>query len=170
MPKIIKNVKEQLILEAKKQVDELGYANMTIRSVAKACNLAIGTVYNYFESKEMLVASFMLEDWQICLNEINKVLDKDFKSVLKVIYDNILIFANKYRSLFVDSVASKDASKSFNMRHKMLRAQLAKYIKPFIKIDEDKEFISNFIAESLICWSMEEIEFEKIYILVNKLI
>ena len=56
MPKIIENVREQLLAEAKKQVFEHGYADTTIRSVARACGLGVGTVYNYFSSKEMLIA------------------------------------------------------------------------------------------------------------------
>ena len=63
MPKIIPNIREQLLNEAKKQIAEQGYSKTTIRSVANACNLGVGTVYNYFESKDMLIASFMAEDW-----------------------------------------------------------------------------------------------------------
>ena len=59
MPKIIENLREQLLEETKKQILDRGYANTTIRSVAKACGVGVGTVYNYFESKEMLVASFV---------------------------------------------------------------------------------------------------------------
>ena len=46
MPKIIENVREQLLAVAKKQIGERGYANTTIRSVAGECGLAVGTVYN----------------------------------------------------------------------------------------------------------------------------
>ena len=50
MPKIIANVREQIIEVAKRQIEELGYENTTIRSVAKGCGIAVGTVYNYFSS------------------------------------------------------------------------------------------------------------------------
>ena len=70
VPKIIENVREQLLEEAKRQIRENGYSKTTIRSVAGACRLGVGTVYNYFESKDMLIASFMLEDWMECLGEM----------------------------------------------------------------------------------------------------
>ncbi len=50
MPKIIENLQSKLIEEAKKQIEEAGYGAMTIRSVAKACGVGVGTVYNYFSS------------------------------------------------------------------------------------------------------------------------
>ena len=72
MPKIIENLREKLLEEAKCQVMEQGYAAMTIRSVASACGVGVGTVYNYFSSKDMLVASFLLEDWLECLAGIER--------------------------------------------------------------------------------------------------
>ena len=64
MPKIIENVRGQLVAEARRQVAAYGYTSTTIRSVAKACGVGTGTVYNYFPSKDMLIAAFMLEDWK----------------------------------------------------------------------------------------------------------
>ena len=51
MPKIIENVREQLLGEAKRQIAKKGYGKTTIRSVASACGFGVGTVYNYFKSK-----------------------------------------------------------------------------------------------------------------------
>ena len=67
MPKIIENVREQLLAEAKKQVFEHGYADTTIRSVARACGLGVGTVYNYFSSKEMLIGKVIYPICSSCL-------------------------------------------------------------------------------------------------------
>ena len=54
MPKIIENIREKLLIEAKKQVMENGYSSMTIRSVATACGVGTGTVYNYFPSQSLV--------------------------------------------------------------------------------------------------------------------
>ena len=50
MPKIIEGLRQRLLQEAERQLTEGGYSAMTIRSVAKACGVAVGTVYNYFYS------------------------------------------------------------------------------------------------------------------------
>ena len=70
MPKIIENVRELLLETAKEQIRLQGYSKTTIRTVASACGLGVGTVYNYFKSKDMLIATFMLEDWRECLKEM----------------------------------------------------------------------------------------------------
>ena len=73
MPKIIENIKEQIIEEAKKQLFENGYSKTTIRSVAAACGIGVGTMYNYFSSKDMLISTFMLEDWKNCTLQMKKL-------------------------------------------------------------------------------------------------
>ena len=44
MPKLIENIRAQLLAEAQRQVAKRGYAKTTIRSVAEACGIAVGTV------------------------------------------------------------------------------------------------------------------------------
>ena len=107
MPKIIENIREKLLEEAKRQVSELGYSAMTIRSVASACGISIGTVYNYFPSKDMLVASFMLTDWQACLESIETCCDVcgEPEIVLKCVYDELQLFTKEYMPLFQDENA-----------------------------------------------------------------
>ena len=60
MPKIIPGLRDRLVEEAERQLVTGGYTALTIRSVAKACHVAVGTVYNYFSSKEEFVASALL--------------------------------------------------------------------------------------------------------------
>ena len=43
MPKIIENLRASLLCEAKRQINELGYGQTTIRSVASGCGVAVGT-------------------------------------------------------------------------------------------------------------------------------
>ena len=83
MPKIIENLREKLLFEARRQIEEHGYAETTIRSIAKACGVGTGTVYNYFSSKDMLIASFMVEDWQNCLGQMKAFPATDRKAFLE---------------------------------------------------------------------------------------
>ena len=159
MPKIIENAREQLLAEARRQVMERGYTETTIRSVASACGLGVGTVYNYFASKEMLIAAFVYEDWKYYLSEMQKLPVDDPYTLLGGIYHALRDFADKNKRLFSDSDAAKLVSDGSSGRHKMLRDQIAGFVLPICRAEggRDAQFAAEFIAESLICWSMENV-------------
>ncbi len=167
MPKILTNVREMLLCEAKKQIAAYGYAGTTVRSVAKACGVGVGTVYNYFPSKEMLVAAFMAEDWHKQLNTIAALPTNDPRALLCGIYAVVCGYAKSNQALFADEQAAKASSVGFAARHQMLRHQLAGFIRP---ICPASDFTAEFIAESLICWAMEEKEFDTVYGVLQKLL
>ena len=166
MPKIIENIREKLLEEAKSQVMEQGYSAMTIRSVASACGVGVGTVYNYFPSKDMLVASFMLEDWLVSLSAIKAgcTVEAGAEMAIRCIYEELHRFMEKYAPLFSDKGAEESSSTAFHQRHEMLRSQLAEPLRPLCEKQTkvDAEFLAEFIAESLLSWTATKRTFEEI--------
>ena len=167
MPKIIENLKDRLIAEAQKQIEESGYSTMTIRSVAKACGVGVGTVYNYFSSKEALVATHLLEDWNVCVSAIRQAADcsKTPRPVLKCMYEQLVKFADCHQAIFRDAAATAGFAGSFSQYHDVLRAQLAGPLMKFCSSD----FTAQFVAESLLTWSMAGKTFDEIYEILKKL-
>ena len=166
MPKIIENLQEKLLAEAKHQVLNEGYSSMTIRSVAKACGVGVGTVYNYYESKDMLVASFMLEDWLAYKERIETGCAGDAtpESALHCVYGELCRFTEKYAGVFKDENAESVFASSFRQRHMMLRSQIAR---PLLRLCEQQskvnpEFLAEFLAETLLTWSQSDCTFEEI--------
>ena len=168
MPKLLENVPEQLLAEARRQIIERGYAKTTIRSVAGACDIAVGTVYNYFPSKEDLIASFVAEDWRQSLAAMDRRSGGDVRSCLEGIYEELSAFARKHRALFADPDAAKAASGAFLSRHLQLREQIAVLIEPFAPSADG--FAARFIAEALLTWTISNTPFERIYEELAKLI
>ena len=166
MPKIIENIREKLLEEAKRQVSENGYSAMTIRSVATACGVGTGTVYNYFPSKDMLVASFMLEDWMFCMQEIEKgsVEAEDVKATLYCMYQELLAYKEKHVKLFTDENAEASYMASSAQRHHLLREQLAEPLKIWTRKQDkvDAEFLAEFIAENMLTLTIAGKDFETI--------
>ena len=167
MPKIIENLKDRLIAEAKRQIEETGYGAVTIRSVAKACGVGVGTVYNYFPSKEVLIATHLLVDWKLCVDTITRTAESatDPKPVLQCIYQQLVCFADRHQAIFRDEAAAASFAGSFSQYHDRLRSQLASPLQKFC----DSDFTALFVAESLLTWSMAEKPFDTIYEILKKL-
>ena len=166
MPKIIENLREQLLAEAKKQILENGYAATTVRSVAGACGVGVGTVYNYFESKEMLIATFLYDDWKHYLSHMQTLSPDDPHALLEGIFNSLKQFAGENEKLFSDADALKMVSVGSFGRHKMLREQIASFLQPLCKT----AFCAEFVAEAVIRWATEKVDFETVYPLLEKLI
>ena len=167
MPKIIEKLETRLMEEAKKQVREAGYSAVTIRSVAKACGVGVGTVYNYFPSKDALLASSLLADWRLCIEAIETVSNSSSapEPVARCIYEQLVSFAQRHQSIFADPSAAASFAGSFSRYHALLRAQLAAPVRKFC----DSDFCAAFIAESLLIWTMAGTPFDEIYCLIRKL-
>lgn len=167
MPKIIENLESRLIAEAKKQIEESGYGTMTIRSVAKACGVGVGTVYNYFPSKEALVATHLLEDWKQCVTTIQAVstYSDSPRQVMLCIYDHLNAFADRHVAIFKDETAAAGFAGSFSQYHSLLRDQVAQPVRKYCSSD----FQAQFIAESVLTWTMAGKDFEEIYRILQKL-
>ncbi len=167
MPKIIENVREQLLSEAKRQICENGYAKTTVRSVAAACGLGVGTVYNYFPSKDMLIASFMADEWHLCLDRMRNADKSDVRAVMYVVYSELRSYTEAYRDLFSDKDAAKVFATVFSERHSMLRSQIAEIILPLC--DAGDAFLADFIAESMLTWTVSGKEFDELYRIIERL-
>ena len=168
MPKIIENLRDRLIAEAQRQLKDSGYGAITIRSVAKACGVGVGTVYNYFPSKEALIANHLLEDWNACIDAIHCAAEQaeHSQSVLRCIYDQLVCFADRHQAIFRDETAAAGFAGSFSHYHGLLRSQLAEPLQAFC----GNEFHAQFVAESLLTWSMAGRSFDEIYEILKKII
>ncbi len=104
VPKIIENIKENLILEGRKTLIEKSYKEMNIRDIAKNCDIGIGTFYNYFENKEKFVHEIFMDDWRkiIGLSESLKSLKVPLKDKIREIYIYLDGFVDKYLSIFYE--------------------------------------------------------------------
>lgn len=167
MPKKIINLESRLVEEARKQIEEVGYSAMTIRSVAKACGVGVGTVYNYFSTKDDLLASYLLSDWNQCIAVINGVstYSDSPTPVVRCIHDQLCQYTQRHQLLFRDKAATSAFAGSFSRYHGLLRSQLAEPLRKFCTSD----FASDFIAEALLTWTIAGKGFDEIYGMIDNL-
>ncbi len=166
VPKVIGKVREQLLDEVRRQITENGYASTTIRSVAEGCSISVGTVYNYFRSKDILVATAVAEDWEKTTRKIMLVSPSSAGDMLSLLWNTLRSFEDEHRVLFTDPEAEKKFSSVFTEWHSVLRGQIASFLSPFL----DGDFLPLFISEALLTWVTEGVEYEKFYSVTEKLI
>lgn len=167
MPKLIENLKQRLTEETRRQLRQSGYSAVTIRSVASACGVGAGTVYNYFSSKEELLASSMLEDWMQCVEAVQQAAEEAAQPepVLCCLYGRLRAFSKEYEAVFRDEQALSGYAGVLDRYHSLLRRQLSAPLRKFC----ESEFAAKFIAEAVLTWTVEGKEFEEIYSVVKKL-
>lgn len=104
MPKVIENLKETIILEAKNILLTHGFKDLSIREIAKICNIGTGTFYNYFHTKDDLVAEIFRDDWRkvSMLVEHLKLTDEPCKEKIRKINKSIGMFVNSYTPIFYE--------------------------------------------------------------------
>ncbi len=167
MPKLIEGLRERLMEEARTQALSGGYSAVTIRSVAAACGVGVGTVYNYFPSKDALLASFMLSDWKDCLTVICQTAQTAAGPcpVLACMFERLQIFCLRYQPIFRDEAAAPGFSKAMGQYHDLLQSQLAAPLRPFCAND----LTAAIAAETLLSWSMKNVSYEALEPILLKL-
>ncbi|MBQ5951628.1 MAG: TetR/AcrR family transcriptional regulator [Lachnospiraceae bacterium] len=155
IPKIIENVREDILKTSRELLVSEGYKALTIRRVAGICGIASGTVYNYFPSKEDLAAAIMLEDWQ---REMGIAADacrtaQDPMDGLETLFDTI----HGYGALYAAAWSQYGGAASVPAQyHRLLIGQLCGMIGPMLERRgvPDAPALAGFFAETLLHFSL----------------
>lgn len=167
MPKIIENLENKILEVANDELFKKGYSEMTMRSVADACGIAVGTVYNYYKSKDVLVAKIMLVDW----NRIIEQITLDCASVqnihegFKVMFDGVCDFVEKYDHVWTQYGKEVSIRRKMPAQFDWLITQLATILNEILVRchNEQDEYISVFLAEILLnAAAKRDFEYENI--------
>jgi AcrR family transcriptional regulator len=173
MPKIIENLRENLIARTRKTLLEEGYDAVTVRGIAKSCNTAAGTVYNYFPSKDDLIAYAILEDWLAEVARIRHAVETcpDLVAGFKAILDGIAEFNLRYTATFRQSGVALNGP-SFAARHHMLRDQIVELMRILEGRFDYRPTVTaeKVMAESLLSGATHDWPDEELIPLLEKLI
>ena len=133
MPKIIENLRENLLAETRRELLDSGYESINIRTIAKNCHTAVGTVYNYFPSKDILVANVMLGDWLQGMARAQADIQgcAALEQGVAALYREMLAFTDRYRPMFRQN-AMPLAGSAYAQRHTQLRGQITAALQPLL--------------------------------------
>ena len=186
MPKNLTNVKEDILAVTRQMIKETGYSELSIRNIAARCGVATGTVYNYYSSKNQIIAEILMNEWKLMLRRI----DQNIKNVSQVIDKLEIIFSelnnfmiNVHGKWFenhpIENTEEMNIGK-LNEKRVLLRNQISEKVLTSANSCSDiKERspealdICDVISHILISYSNENAGFDKIkpslFALVNQL-
>lgn len=88
---------EEILKASRELVREKNWEALNIRSVAAACKVSVGCLYNYFTSKNELVAGTVESIWREIFQLPEEIKNKnDLKAALVQLYQQLKIGSEKY--------------------------------------------------------------------------
>lgn len=179
MPKILENVKEDILKVARDMILEEDYSNISIRKMAQRCGISAGTVYNYFDSKQEIIEYITKSEWDLLIRRIeysNKNTE-DYIKKLDIIFTEIRNFINKVHNIqYNDFLNTFETKRFFEMKkHKDdFHEQLSN--KVYEALEKEKFFnndtlVCNIIIKMFFSYSAHtHIEFKDLKPYIEKLI
>ena len=167
MPKLLDNIREKAVEQAREVLTSQGYKALTMRDIAGRCGIAVGTLYNYFPSKEYLTGSVVLEDWNNVFDRM-RVLAGGAASVemgLRGIYEQMVSFVDSHNYLFVSGADRTETGEyGYARRHGLLLKQLCQVLEELFSglHRREDESILVFLAESIITFSGKRYSYDQI--------
>ena len=159
MPKILENPRDKILTEAREMIKENGYEKLSMRNLAKACNIGLGTLYNYFKNKHSIVLEIVRLDWEASLNRLEKVREFSgtFEEKMKFIYDELENYLYNHIDIFI-LLYNEEKNKPNHFNDNifgslyLLTDDIINYHKENgdLKIDLDTRRISRFIVSNII--------------------
>lgn len=122
MPKIIPELRQRLLDAARRRLLESDAHDLSIRQIAADCHTAVGTVYNYFPSKEALMAAAMMGDWLDCVEAMQAAADARNAPMetMREIVMALRRFASQCAPIWRNYSASKDSMDQLALRHRQV--------------------------------------------------
>lgn len=143
LSRVIDNPKELILDQAKKLLHDEGYSKISIRRIAKECDIAVGTIYNYFPTKKELIVEMMTEFWKEYFYDIHIIInsDEDIYVKLKKIYDILEEFIKRFKTVWLNTeiYSTPDYIESGLKRENIYINKLIKVIEELLK----KEMYNN---------------------------
>lgn len=93
--------KEEILKTSRELIRQQGWSAVSIRSVASACGVSVGCIYNYFESKAALVGSTIESVWrEIFHRPVDDSVFQDTEACIIWMYERMEYGSRQYPGFF----------------------------------------------------------------------
>lgn len=103
MSRVIENPKQLILNKAKEILYNEGYSKLNMRTLSRACDIALGTIYNYYPTKKALVIEMMADYWKHFLYSVQKTADTnlDIYAKFSSIFNELKAFIESFRQYWL---------------------------------------------------------------------
>ncbi len=93
--------KEEILKKSRELIQKQGWSAVSIRSVAAACGVSVGSIYNYFDSKAALVGATVESVWcEIFHRPENEAVFQDTQACIIWMYERMEYGCKQYPGFF----------------------------------------------------------------------
>ena len=93
--------KEEILKNSRVLMQQQGWAAVSIRSVAAACGVSVGSIYNYFDSKADLMGATIESVWREIFHQQEDMAKlEDTQACIRWIYERMQYGCKKYPGFF----------------------------------------------------------------------
>ena len=93
--------KEEILKNSRELIREKGWAAVSIRSVASACGVSVGSIYNYYDSKAELISATVESVWcEIFHRPQDEAVFQDVQTCVKWMYERMAYGCEQYPGFF----------------------------------------------------------------------
>ena len=93
--------KEEILKTSRALIQEQGWSAVSIRSVAAACGVSVGSIYNYFDSKAELVSATVESVWrEIFHRPEDAAVFQDVQACVIWMYERMAYGCERYPGFF----------------------------------------------------------------------
>ncbi|MCY6369235.1 TetR/AcrR family transcriptional regulator [Clostridium ganghwense] len=141
MPKIIKNIEQNIFNAAFDLFGEHGYREVDMKMIAKKVGIAVGTLYNYYPNKKQLFIDVFKKSWESTFYRINNIMEEEvnakekIRNFIYVLYEEISGRKGLGKELIKDNVFGENAIEMFSNVKKNLLIEIEQLLK---KIREEE--------------------------------
>lgn len=155
MPKIIKDIENKIFSEATDIFSQKGYIETDMKAIAKSCDIAVGTLYNYYPNKKSLYMAVFLKSWDETLEKLKNISKKEsdnelaLKGFLQIFYEDTIArngLGKDVREL------CKKGDNDFDIAIKILFENLIKTTMGRFKLKEEYKEIKDIYFRILTIW------------------
>ena len=164
--------KDEILEAAKREAKDKGLESIGMREIARASNIALGTLYNYFPNKDVLILSTISSIWKEAIEKLEE--EKDFISAVSTVYDAILSVDSNYsgflsahaKFLKGNDEGKKKMGEAQSELREYLTSSMDNYLREKIKETMDEDKFSEFILSNIILSALKKEEPEILKTLV----